>query len=205
MSDGSQQRIQQPDELAQTLLERNQRHFAQADGTPFTRAPLCDSLTFSGVSNFGESILKGETIQDQISPSAKAILAKLQRVRPAQPHHIPFTAMISGLSKWRESTTTFPSNKHLGIYRSLVQYYKHATKQQSSTSKDATAGKIKPIAYTALKVKHLIINLAIQHTHTLKRWQKVHNFFIEKSPGNTTLEKLRVIHIYEADWNLVLK
>jgi hypothetical protein len=33
----------------------------------------------------------------------------------------------------------------------------------------------------------------------------VHSFFIEKLPGRPLLEKLRVIHIYEADWNLILK
>jgi hypothetical protein len=30
-------------------------------------------------------------------------------------------------------------------------------------------------------------------------------YFIEKIPGNPRIEKLRVIHIYEADWNLLLK
>jgi hypothetical protein len=42
-------------------------------------------------------------------------------------------------------------------------------------------------------------------THTYKRWTIVHNFFIEKIPGNPILEKLRIIQIYEADWNLILK
>jgi hypothetical protein len=33
----------------------------------------------------------------------------------------------------------------------------------------------------------------------------IHNFFLEKLPGRPLLEKLRVIHLYEADWNLLLK
>jgi hypothetical protein len=47
---GEQNRIQQPDELQETLFERNRLHFAQADGTPFTRHPLSTTLTFSGIS-----------------------------------------------------------------------------------------------------------------------------------------------------------
>jgi hypothetical protein len=60
------------------------------------------------------------------------------------------------------------------------------------------------IAHTALLI-HLLINLAIQHAHTFKLWQTVHNFFIENIPGKPLIDKLRVIHIYEADWNLILK
>jgi hypothetical protein len=40
---------------------------------------------------------------------------------------------------------------------------------------------------------------------TFDRWKKVHNLFLEKIPGTPLIEKLRVIHIYEADWNLILK
>jgi hypothetical protein len=31
----------------------------------------------------------------------------------------------------------------------------------------------------------------------------VHNFLIKKTPGIPLINKLRVIHIYEADWNLI--
>jgi hypothetical protein len=45
--------------------------------------------------------------------------------------------------------------------------------------------------------------LAVKHCHTYKRWQIVHNFLIEKIPGLPLINKLRVIHIYEADWSLI--
>jgi hypothetical protein len=60
-------------------------------------------------------------------------------------------------------------------------------------------------ALLALKIQNLLLNLAIQHTHTCERWLVIHNFFLEKLPGRPLLEKLRVIHLYEADWNLILK
>jgi hypothetical protein len=51
----------------------------------------------------------------------------------------------------------------------------------------------------------MLINLAVAHCHTYERWKTAHNFFLEKIPGNPLVEKLRVIHIYEADWNIILK
>jgi hypothetical protein len=45
--------------------------------------------------------------------------------------------------------------------------------------------------------------IAIRECHTYKRWQVVHNFLSEKLPGLPLINKLRVIHIYEADWSLI--
>jgi hypothetical protein len=39
---------------------------------------------------------------------------------------------------------------------------------------------------------------------SLKRWQNVVNSMIEKEPGNPKILRLQVIHLYEADYNLVL-
>jgi hypothetical protein len=38
----------------------------------------------------------------------------------------------------------------------------------------------------------------------LKRWTKVVNVMIYKSPGCRELEKLRIIHLFEADFNLII-
>jgi hypothetical protein len=131
-----QTRIQQPDQLEDILFNRNQKHFSQSDGTPFTRPPLNNQLNFSGVSPFGESVLDGNAFTNNIPDSARAILAELKRVRPPLLYHMPFHSMITGLSKWREQTTTSPSNKHLGIYKSLIQYYKLDLQQKNTHYKD---------------------------------------------------------------------
>jgi hypothetical protein len=61
------------------------------------------------------------------------------------------------------------------------------------------------IAIKLLKIQHMLIDLAVKRCHTYARWQTVHNFFLEKIPGNPLIDQLRVIHIYEADWNIILK
>jgi hypothetical protein len=131
--EGDFTRIQQPEELATALFHRNRIHFAQADGTPFTRAPLSTALSFSGVTKAGEQILNGTGMPENTPPSAAAILAELKRVRTPLPHHITLSAMIQGFAKWRESTTTSPSNKHLGIYKSLIQHLRYTNEQKKHT------------------------------------------------------------------------
>jgi hypothetical protein len=49
------------------------------------------------------------------------------------------------------------------------------------------------------------MNIAIHQCHKFYRWKTVHNFLLEKTPGLPLISKLRVIHIYEADWSLIQK
>jgi hypothetical protein len=199
---GTLTRIQQPDELEDILFHRNRIHFAQAHGTPFTIPPLSTNLQFSGVTEFGESVLSGQQIES-IPQTAIDILAELKRVRKPLSHHMSLNDMITGFSKWRESTSTSPSNKHLGIYKSIIQHYSYSKPKRNQQTTDIPNNS--KTSLTALKIQNNIINLAISNTHTLERWKEVHNLFLEKTPGLPLLDKLRVIHIYEADWNLILK
>jgi hypothetical protein len=41
------------DQNGDLLYERNRKHFARADGTPFTRPPLRNKLNFNGISKLG--------------------------------------------------------------------------------------------------------------------------------------------------------
>jgi hypothetical protein len=200
--DGEETRIQDPTSLAETLFLRNKRHFAQADGTPFTRPPLSTALNFNGISSSVKSILHGHPIPDHLYTTSKAVLTELRQVRQPLSHVMTLDNMIQGFAKWRESTSTSPSNKHLGIYKALVQYYKHT---EDCNKQSQSQEPLSTIEHTALQIKLLIINLSIEHTHTLERWKRVNNFFIEKIQGRPLLEKLRVIHIYETNWNLILK
>jgi hypothetical protein len=111
--------------------------------------------------------------------------------------------MIAGFQKWKESTTTSPSGKHLGFYKSIITAHKYNVITIHEAN-NPTPGN-DSIATKLLNIQHMLINLAVAHCHTYERWKTVHNFFLEKIPGNPLVEKLRVIHIYEADWNIILK
>jgi hypothetical protein len=185
------------------LHERNKIHFKQAHGTPFTIHPLAITIGDNGCTKTATTILDGKYLPFSIHPAARSILNECARVREPSTSTFPLHDMIKGLSHWREATSTSPSGKHLGFYKSLIIATKHniLAKEESlrnPSTKDTIASKL-------IQIQHLLINLAIKTCHTYERWKIVHNFFLEKLPGQPLLEKLRVIHIYEADWNLILK
>jgi len=51
--------IMEKDELDDTLLEYSRKHFATAQGTPFTVEPLQHLLQYDGLTPFGNHVLQG--------------------------------------------------------------------------------------------------------------------------------------------------
>jgi hypothetical protein len=147
-------------------------------------------------------------IPHNIPKDPKLYLAMLSKARETLPLDMTFDDMCSGFSKLREQATTSPSGKHLGLYKSLVNAMKYniGTEKESKNNihfNDATINY--PTAQMCLKLKFAQISLAVTHCHTFARWQVVHNFVLEKIPGLPLIHKLRVIHMYEADWSLIQK
>jgi hypothetical protein len=50
-----------------------------------------------------------------------------------------------------------------------------------------------------------MITYSLKHSYSYQRWQNVVNIMIEKEPGNSKVHRLRVIHIYEAEYNFLLQ
>jgi hypothetical protein len=107
-----------------------------------------------------------------------------------------FEDMCNGFSKWREQTTTSPSNKHLGIYKSLLNAVKfkiYTTKETNNAIEysnqiyqhQITPINTIPIAETTLKIQFYLMTLAVKHCHTYKRWQIVHKFPHREDPWPT--------------------
>jgi hypothetical protein len=128
-------RINDKQEIDEVLLHRNIDHFQQAQGTPFTISPLLDIIGHDGCSKEALEILEGN-IPNQIPTTAKKILQQAKRVRSPLKLDMSLEDMCQGFKKWREQTTTSPSNKHLGIYKALVnarQYRILTTLQKHNT------------------------------------------------------------------------
>jgi hypothetical protein len=199
-------RINDKDELDVVLLERNVEHFQQAQGTPFTISPLLDLIGHNGCSNYALQILEGN-VPDNIPVTAKKLLKQAKKVRTPIPLEMSLEDMCQGFKKWREQTTTSPSNKHLGIYKALVnaKVYNIRTTLEQSTQSLQPKETRPSVADKCLQIQHLLLELAVSKCHTFTRWKVVHNFLLEKLPGTPFLDKLRVIHLYEADWSLIQK
>jgi len=196
------QQVMEVDQMEDHLLEHSRQHFSQAHGTPFTQPPLSELLGFSGITPFGDLIYQGHPLPPDIklAPATELLLKHQRRLLPltestSHPHE--FEPLMNGIQKWPECTTTSPSGRHLGIYKSLLK-----DKPPKDPPKD-----LPPQTY-GQDVMHYIyrlLQLALHHTHVYQRWCTVWNMYLEKKPGNPRIDLLRTLHLFEADYNLLLK
>ena len=189
--------VDSPEAITQYLLERNRKHFGQAAGTPFTVSPLQETVDFGASTHSCELILKGSYESPLLDDLTELLLHHLKLKTPIdflQPA-ITETDMQAKFAIWKESTSTSPSGRHLGHYRALLP---------REMPKDPRARKMEECRVDLVTLHNSMINLALSQGKSYKRWQKVVNIMLEKEPGNPKIHRLRVIHLYEADYNLIL-
>jgi exonuclease III len=184
-------------EINALLLERNRKHFSQADGTPFTTAPLVDLFGRYGTNRMSEALLEGGIDVDKldVDEATRKILKELRRFEGCGKvkWHLTAEDLRSGYKVWREPTSTSPSGLHLGHEKALFEIEKIECGGEGPT-----------LAERIFEIKAKFLNLAIEHCHVYARWKKVINAMLEKIPGKPLLHKLRVIHIIESDFNLMI-
>ena len=165
-------------------------------GTPFTHGIL-GTIPFSGTGPITDRILDGTlTVQD---PIVQLVLDNLKR--PTHLKLIPATVTLDEVKgkfdNWKETTSTSPITKrHLGHYQCLTRL----VETEEEEKPDEAVKQAKRI----LNAHFLIVAYSVKYGISLTRWQNVVNSMIEKEPGNPRIHRLRVIHLYEADYNLVL-
>jgi hypothetical protein len=152
--------------MNETLLSRNIKHFSQSHGTPFTISPLLDIVGSNGCSKLALEILEGN-IPTNIPKNALLQFQEMKQIRDPMPLSLSFNDMYTGFQKWREATTTSPSDKHLGIYKSLINAHKFEI-QNHTTTQNQSQNDNQPIALTALQIQFQLMNLAVRECHTYK-------------------------------------
>jgi exonuclease III len=190
-----------PLEVERFILERNRKHFSQARDTPLATATITNLIGFGGTTSVADKLLKGtETIRTiTTNPSGRAILEQCRRINPVQPAGISLEEFKDSFRKWRVGTSTSPSGRHLSHQHTLFQPHgidelvEPKEHEQAEKSRDAN-----------WYVQHAIVSYGIEHGYSFQRWKQVVNAMIEKEPGNPQLHRLRVIHLYESDYNALL-
>jgi len=156
------------------------RRFTQANQTPFLTGPLLRDFGELGVDRTAfKAVLAGTyTPPPGCAPLTVKLLHALRR--PADLPDIQLGGeeeFSQGWRKAREQTASLPSKLHFGHYM---------------------AGTFNPtIAILTAKMAELLLSQGI----SLKRWKKGLNVLLEKIPGNCNLDKLRIIVLFEADFN----
>ncbi|KAI2491604.1 hypothetical protein MHU86_22948 [Fragilaria crotonensis] len=216
------QTIDIPSEIVENLQQRNRHHFGQAHGSPFTIDPLASDLGFCGDTSLADELLAG---QYRIDPQANASLHLLiqhlkmtHEIATMETYPTVSLEEFQGkLKAWRESTTTSPSGMHLGHYKALLANHKYSHVPPLGNSENPDD----PETQEHIRLLHLkseydqmqrsllelhlsLLNYALERGYSFLRWQCIANTILFKDPGNVKIHRTRVIHIYEADFNLML-
>jgi hypothetical protein len=180
------------------LLDRNQKHFGQAQGTPFTISPLQLHVNFqANTTQECETMLHGDYNSSSLDEITALVVKHFHLLTECDVLTPTVTEkeMMDKYKFWPESTTTSPSGRHLGHCRALLPGLRTTTeKGQEIDSK----------RIELVRMHHQMLDHALSKGHSFQRWKKVVNVMLEKEPGNPKIHRLRVIHLYEADYNLIL-
>jgi Reverse transcriptase (RNA-dependent DNA polymerase) len=179
----------EPAKLEQALLQHCHTQYRKAAESPFGSGPLQELLGYNGLTQASDYILAGTLFEnyDPITfPEVKHFITEM--VIPKELHHcnhinteISEADFSKGIRKWRESTSTSPSGRHLGHYKAALK------------DRELTRG------YS------MMLNLPIRLGFSPQRWQQAISVLLEKDKGNPKIHRLRIIHLFEADYNLFLK
>ena len=182
-SDGSTETLYDRSSVESAILQRNQRHFNQCAGTPFTVGRL-RQIEWAADTPLAEQILNGTIKPNTISDDLRIqqILQTCTQIGDVISDHISVHDLQQLFKKWRETTTTSPSGRHLGIYKAI---FVESQKDDATIRNNITT----------------MINLLVQNGIGLDRWRNVTNMMIHKLDGSYNINKLRVIHLFEADYN----
>ena len=202
-------RITDPKELDDALLQRNIKHFSQAQGTPFTEGELKQRLGHDGMTPTGDDILNGKQLDFDLDPATELLISHMQQKCKPMPEfktlEITQEQLVQTFLHWRETTSTSPSGKHLGHYRSIVKAMQYQPDNPASPEDCKETDEVVEAANQIFFLHHHLIHRALNHCHAYSRWSKVHNVFFAKDRGSYKVHRLRVIHIFEADWQAINK
>jgi hypothetical protein len=182
---------------------RNRGHFGQAQGTPFTKLPLANQVNWTADTPTCNEILHGHHQVDSINliPQCQALLdaCKVATQLDIINHEITEKDFKGKIRSWNESTTTSPSGRHLGRYKVLYTII-------PQDDDEILEGNISIKEKQAFIIWSIItiINYSLRTRYVMERWKTIINTMIFKETGNYQIHQLRVIHIYEADFNLLL-
>jgi hypothetical protein len=179
------------EEIEKLLLQRNQNHYAQANGTFMATDKMRGKIGPCRTSKFCDDMLKGSVDSQSYPRAVQAILNKLSKGNVAEVNNVILLEDFKdAMQRWKESTSTSPSGRHLGHYISLI------TKIGDNTDK---------LGKKILSLHHKMLVIAQYRGQPYKRWKSEVEIMLEKEPGDPKIDRLRIICLYEADYNLFLK
>ena len=188
-----------PQLIEEACLTRNQTHFGQAQGTPFTIPPL-SLIESSACGPVTDAILEGR-LDDlpfdvtELPEEQRIILEELEQCCPTMADTISFEDFKRRFEVWNEDTSTSPSGMYLGLYKALIS---------SKYNKDLVDADLLQEGEDIFMDIFILSNAACRFGFAYDRWKEIVNCMINKKTDSFLLNQLRVIHLFEADYNLII-
>ena len=152
------------------LLRFNRNHFRAASASPCGKGTIHEKLTFTSLSRPAQELLKGHIPKewyrnDELLREFLSSFAKPESINNMDPISTLITTedVKYGFGKWKESTSTSPSGRHLGHYKAIIQ--------------DET------LLTNLTKFLQIIVERGV----TLTRWCNAVNVMIEKDKGHPNI------------------
>jgi hypothetical protein len=175
-------------DIEKHLLSFNREAFRAAAASPCGHGIIHDAITFTSLSPEAKELLSGVVpddwgVDDQVLLEFLASFAMPKSVIESPPISTAISEedVSRGFRSWRETTTTSPSGRHLGHYKSIIQ------------------------DTMLLRCFTQFLNIALFHGIAIPRWRNATNVMLEKDPASPRINRLRIIHLFEADYNFILK
>ena len=191
-------RLVTKESIEDALLPHTVRRFRQHKETPFGHGNRSTNLGQNCDSTDFDHILHGTYDHDleSLTEEAREWLRQLQQkdfvaAGSLISTHISTEDWIVGWKKMRESTASAPGG-HYGHYK---------TAAVAATLPDDHPDHTRVLA----EVYATMMSLPLAHGFAPERWKFCVDAILEKIPGKPIIEKLRIIMLYEADFNFMLK
>ena len=173
-------------EIEEELLRYNRNWFRQAKDTPFGHGGLFDMVGYDGLTEEASAIVSGQCMSYMGIPMSRELQVFLEECRrPASVKTISTkisrAAFVKTVKAWKETTSTSPSGRHLGHLKTSL------------------------LDERLLGLHVDMLNIPIENGFAPERWTHSVTPLLEKDEVKPYLTRLRVIHLFEADYNLFLK
>jgi hypothetical protein len=103
--------------------------------------------------------------------------------------------MMNKYKRWKERTGTSPSGRHLGHFHALIR----PMKAKDNKDRDRLDG----IRTEIIELYATMLQTAYDNEHVYKRWEYILTCMLGKDSGIPRIHRLRVIHLYECDLDLL--
>ena len=197
------QKLDNPEEVEEAIRARLKKHFSRAKDCNLTSPPFDVTMKFTAACNLAENILTGALDTSNLEPMTADLLECFQYAmgpEPAVEATIDAEDLTGKIKTWLERTSTSPlTGVHLGHAKAYIAY--------SGINPDTNPQEYDTFCKARNKIieGHVtLLNYALQFGHSYPRWKRIVNSMLEKDPGKPRIHRLRVIHLYEWDFNLLL-